>query len=321
MSFKHMKTFINSTGSTIRQSKINDAKLLMSNQFESDPSYNPNMLLWKHGVNIEKLSPIPIKTFNEKYSSSNGVNLQFNALFDYPIVVGDILYDKRRDIYWICCESFDRNEILCAGKLIRCNYMMKWQDEYKHVLEYPVFEINSTQYNSGESSNKTLTIGSSQHLITIVADKNTTSLNRGKRFFWDKNIVNPTVFKITQNDTTSMNYDKGLLRITVTEDQYNPNTDSIKKWLCDYFETSEITVIYTGSPTIRIGGSKILKVDFKETVKWSIESNTNAMLIPAGNTVKVKCPNDTSIINETIIVKAVVGNITGECELIVTGGI
>ena len=45
------------------------------------------------------------------------------------------------------------------------------------------------------------------------------------------------------------------------------------------------------------------------------------MIIPDGNKVKIKCPNDTSIINETIIIKAVVGNITGECELIVTGGI
>ena len=177
-------------------------------------------------------------------------------MIDFPIVVGDLLYDKKRNLYWICIESFDRDEILCAGKLVRCNYIMKWQDDDKNIFEYPVFEINSTQYNSGEFGDKTMTLGSSQHLITAIADKNTIALNHGHRFFWDRNTVDPTVFKLTQNDTTAMNYDKGLIKITVTEDQYNPKTDSIENWLCDYFKVSTVTITYSGNPTIRVGGTK-----------------------------------------------------------------
>ena len=316
-----MKMLIDNKGGNTRQSKINDGKLLMNNQLMTDPSYNPNMVFWQFGVDVDDLESVPIKTFNEKYSAANGINLQFDALIDSPIVVGDLLYDKRRNLYWICIESFDRDEILCAGKLVRCNYIMKWQDENTNIFEYPVFEINSTQYNSGEFSDKTMTLGSSQHLITAIADKNTIALNHGHRFFWDRNTVDPTVFKLTQNDTTAMNYDKGLVKITVTEDQYNPKTDSIENWLCDYFKVSTVTITYSGNPTIRVGGTKTLKVDTTETVTWSVESDIGANITPDGNSVKVKCINNIDYVGKTVTVKATVGNSTGECLLTVIGGV
>ena len=316
-----MKMLIDNKGGNIRQSKINDGKLLMNNQLMTDPSYNPNMVFWHFGVDVDDLESVPIKTFNEKYSAANGINLQFDALIDFPIVVGDLLYDKRRNLYWICIESFDRDEILCAGKLVRCNYIMKWQDDDKNIFEYPVFEINSTQYNSGEFGDKTMTLGSSQHLITAIADENTIALNHGHRFFWDRNTVDPTVFKLTQNDTTAMNYDKGLIKITVTEDQYNPKTDSIENWLCDYFKVSTVTITYSGNPTIRVGGAKTLNVDTTETVTWSVESDVGATITPNGNSVKVRCPNDMSFVDKTITVKATVGSDVGECILTITGGL
>ena len=316
-----MKMLIDNKGGNTRQSKINDGKLLMNNQLMTDPSYNPNMVFWQFGVDVDDLESVPIKTFNEKYSAANGINLQFDALIDSPIVVGDLLYDKKRNLYWICIESFDRDEILCAGKLVRCNYIMKWQDDNKNIFEYPVFEINSTQYNSGEFGDKTMTLGSSQHLITAIADENTIALNHGHRFFWDRNTVDPTVFKLTQNDTTAMNYDKGLIKITVTEDQYNPKTDSIENWLCYYFKVSTVTITYSGNPTIRVGGTKTLNVDTTEAVTWSVESDVGATITPNGNSVKVKCPNDMSFVDKTIIVKAIVGSDIGECVLMITGGV
>ena len=118
-----MKMLIDNKGGNTRQSKINDGKLLMNNQLITDPSYNPNMVFWQFGVDVGDLESVPIKTFNEKYSAANGINLQFDALIDFPIVVGDLLYDKNRDIHWICIESYNRDEILCAGKLVRCNYI------------------------------------------------------------------------------------------------------------------------------------------------------------------------------------------------------
>ena len=254
-------------------------------------------------------------------SEVSGYQKEFTSLITAPVQHGDTFYNEDEGLYWICTEVMCKSGLYYDGKLTRCNNILKWQDENKHIFEYPVFDINSTQYNSGEFGDKTMTLGSSQHLITAIADKNTIALNHGHRFFWDRNTIDPTVFRLTQNDTTAMNYDKGLVKITVTEDQYNPKTDSIENWLCDYFKVSTVTITYSGNPTIRVGGTKTLNVDTTETVTWSVESDVGATITPNGNSVKVKCPNDMSFVDKTITVKATVGSDVGECVLTITGGL
>lgn len=254
-------------------------------------------------------------------SEVSGYQKEFTSLITAPVQHGDTFYNEDEGLYWICTEVMCKSGLYYDGKLTRCNNILKWQDENKHIFEYPVFDINSTQYNSGEFGDKTMTLGSSQHLLTIVADENTIALNHGHRFFWDRNTVDPTVFKLTQNDTTAVNYDRGIVKLTVTEDQYNPKTDSIENWLCDYFKVSTITITYSGNPTIRVGGTKTLNVDTTETVTWSVESDIGATITPDGNSVKVKCPNNSTYVDKTITVKATVGSDVGECVLTVTGGL
>ena len=254
-------------------------------------------------------------------SEVSGYQKEFTSLITAPVQHGDTFYNEDEGLYWICTEVMCKSGLYYDGKLTRCNNILKWQDENKHIFEYPVFDINSTQYNSGEFGDKTMTLGSSQHLLTVVADENTIALNHGHRFFWDRNTVDPTVFKLTQNDTTAVNYDRGIVKLTVTEDQYNPKTDSIENWLCDYFKVSTVTITYSGNPTIRVGGTKTLNVDTTETVTWSVESDVGATIVPNGNSVKVKCPNDMSFVDKTITVKATVGSDVGECILTITGGV
>ena len=254
-------------------------------------------------------------------SEVSGYQKEFTSLITAPVQHGDTFYNEDEGLYWICTEVMCKSGLYYDGKLTRCNNILKWQDENKHIFEYPVFDINSTQYNSGEFGDKTMTLGSSQHLLTIVADENTIALNHGHRFFWDRNTVDPTVFKLTQNDTTAVNYDRGIVKLTVTEDQYNPKTDSIENWLCDYFKVSTVTITYSGNSTIRVGGTKTLNVDTTETVTWSVESDVGATITPDGNSVKVKCPNDMSFVDKTITVKATVGSDVGECVLTITGGL
>ena len=253
-------------------------------------------------------------------SEVSGYQKEFTSLITAPVQHGDTFYNEDEGLYWICTEVMCKSGLYYDGKLTRCNNILKWQDENKHIFEYPVFDINSTQYNSGEFGDKTMTLGSSQHLLTIVADENTIALNQGHRFFWDRNTVDPTVFKLTQNDTTAVNYDRGIVKLTVTEDQYNPKTDSIENWLCDYFKVSTVTITYSGNPTIRVGGTKTLKVDTTETVAWSVESDIEATIMPDGNSVKVKCTNDVNCMGKTITIKATVGNSVGKCLLTVIGG-
>lgn len=323
MSRQNMLRRISVSGLTERQTKINDAKFMLEYEFDRDISYNPNFMLCE-GVDPDH--ELPIRLWKDRYSAANGFTEQFAVKYDDKVVVGDMLYDQSNDRYWLVEESYCRDEVYWQGKITRCNELkMRWLDSEKHVLEYPVFAINSTQYNSGESGDKTIQLGSSQHLVTVIADEHTLALNHGKRFFWDRRAegIIPTVFRITQNDTTSQYYDKGLLAITCMEDQYNPNTDSIENWLCDYFDTTkEVVIVYSGSPEIRIGGLKTLHVDTEQVVTWTVDDNEDITLQPDGNNaVKIRCVKDMSLINKNIILTATLEDgSTGSCDLTIIGG-
>lgn len=329
-----MKSLIEMGGNTIRQIKINDGRLLMKDQFYSDPSYKDSFVVWEHGKKISELQSIQIKTFNEKYSAVNGFITKFNVLIDDVIPIGTVLYDTKKDIYYICGEYYDKDEIYGSGKMTRCNNWLKWKDDKGAVFNYPVFDINSTQYNSGESSAKTMTLGTAQHLITITADENTVILDHGKRFFSDKNKINPTVYKLTQNDTTSMNYgDKGVLKVTVTEDEYNPKTDSVEEWLCDYFIspiesdlTEKIEIDYSGLPQIRSGGnSKTFTAQTDSLVSWLVDLNKDQedsiILTVDGNSCKIKCLSNEKLIGSSFTLRCTDGVNMGELEISIIGGV
>jgi hypothetical protein len=317
-------------GSSIRQSKINNAKRLMENQLETDPSYNEYFVVWEYGVDIDNFVEQPIKLYNRKYSSANGYTVQFETLIDRTIPIGTVLYDTDEQIYYLCTESFNKDKILNNGKLTRCNNFLKWQDDSGKVFEYPVFDINSTQYNSGVQSDKVMTLGSTQHMLTIVADENTIALEHDKRFFSDRNTKLPTVFKLTQNDTTALNYDRGLLHLTITEDEYNPDTDSIENWLCDYIKpkiNQPIKITYAGDPIIRVGGSaKTFTANTTETVTWELitvaEQNKYITMTVTDNKCKIKCSNNELLIGSSIKLKCTdtSGNI-GELLIDIVGGV
>ena len=317
-------------GDSIRQSKINDAKRLMENQLETDPSYNEYFVIWEHDVEADDFVEQPIKLYNRKYSSANGYTVQFETLIDRTIPIGTVLYDTDEQIYYLCTESFNKDKILNNGKLTRCNNFLKWQDDSGKIFEYPVFDINSTQYNSGVQSDKIMTLGSTQHMLTITADENTIALEHDKRFFSDRNTKHPTVFKLTQNDTTALNYDKGLLHLTITEDEYKPNIDSIENWLCDYFKpkvSQPIEITYTGDPIIRVGGSaKTFTANTTETVTWELitvtEQNKYITMTVTDNKCKIKCSNNELLIGSSIKLKCTdtSGNI-GELLIDIVGGV
>lgn len=323
-----MRSRMKLDGNSIRQSKINDAKRLMENQLETDPSYNEYFVVWEYGVDIDNFVEQPIKLYNRKYSSANGYTVQFETLIDRTIPIGTVLYDTDEQIYYLCTESFNKDKILNNGKLTRCNNFLRWQDDSGKIFEYPVFDINSTQYNSGVQGDKVMTLGSTQHMLTITADENTIALEHDKRFFSDRNTKHPTVFKLTQNDTTALNYDKGLLHLTITEDEYNPNTDSIENWLCDYIKpktNQPIEITYTGNSIIRIGGSaKTFTANTTENVTWSVDNdfNGNISLIPNSNTCKIKCVFNEDIVNQTFTLSCTDKNKNiGMVEITITGGV
>ena len=230
------------SGGSLRNENIKNSQELLKETFSDDASFALGIYLWELGLkSYDDRESIQIRLYKESFSNANGVTMKFQTLIDTPIIVGDIIYDSITDKYLLCTESFNIDNVHWQGKFTLCNWILKWQNKNGDILEYPCHDVNSTQYNSGEQSNKQFTIGSSQHMITLPCDENTVVLNSPQRFFLDKNLINPTSFIVTQNDTTSYNYGKkGLVKVTLMECASNNDTDRIDLGICDYIDKDEI---------------------------------------------------------------------------------
>lgn len=234
---------MNLSGGSIREEYVFNTRKLLNETFADDPSFTLGIYFWRLGLKEyihEK--PIGIRLYGRTFSAANGVTVKFQTPYETPVVVGDIIYDTKKDEYLICTEAFDIDGIHYKGKFTLCNWILKWQKKDGTILEYPCHDINSTQYNSGEQSNRNFVIGSSQHMLTLPCDENTKELSSPQRFYLDKATINPTSFIVTQNDTTSYNYgEKGLVKVTVYEYPNNSATDRPDLGICDYIDVSNET--------------------------------------------------------------------------------
>lgn len=309
------------SGNSLRNENIKNSQEFLVSTFDDDASLSLGIYLWELGLDsYDKQEPIGIRLYERSFSNANGVTVKFQTLIDTRINVGDIIYDSIADEYLICTEAFNINNVHWQGKFTLCNWILKWQNKYGEILEYPCYDINSTQYNSGEQSNKQFTIGSSQHMITLPCDENTVILSSPKRFILDKNKENPTVFVVTQNDTTSYSYGKkGLVKITLFEHVLNPETDRIDLGICDYIDFRDNkkdnstpvsvakSIISYDTTIIKSGGdSQIFVGSFYDEVgvkvnkvipKWDIICDFYDQLIieTTDNQIKIGIDNDNYI--------------------------
>lgn len=257
------------SGVSLRDEYIHSTRQLLNETFADDPSFMSYIYFWRLGLKeYQNESPIGIRLYGRTFSAAQGVTVKFQSLYETPIVVGDIIYDKKEDEYLICTEAFNVDDIHFKGRFTLCNWILKWQNKDGTILEYPCYDMNSTQYNSGEQSNRNFTIESAQHMITLPCDENTMELSSPQRFYLDKATINPTSYIVTQNDTTSYNYgNKGLVRVTVYAHPNNSVTDRPDLGICDYIDMS--------------AGSKNAGTTVKETCcrasKAVIEYNTTVI--------------------------------------------
>ena len=228
------------SGGSIREEGIFNTRKLLKETFADDPSYVSGVYFWRLGLKeYDKESPIEIRLYGRTFSAANGVTVKFQTLYNTPVVVGDVIYDSKEDQYLICTEAFNIDDIHFKGKFTLCNWILKWQNKDGIILEYPCYDMNATQYNSGEQSNSHFTVDSSQHMITLPSDENTIELCSPQRFYLDKATMNPSTYIVTQNDTTSHNYGKkGLVKLTVFACPNNIDTDRPDLGICDYIDMS-----------------------------------------------------------------------------------
>ena len=171
MSLQLMKERIKQSGKSLYEEQIKDAQDILADGFTDDVSCAKHIFFWIPGEKPQKGSHIYIKFYDRKYSSANGNMKSFLTHNNDKIEVGDYIYDEEENTYWICTESFHVDNIHYEGKFTQCNWVLRWQRPDGTILEYPCLDLNSTQYNSGESGNNTLKLGSAQHMEKVQANR------------------------------------------------------------------------------------------------------------------------------------------------------
>ena len=230
------------------------------------------------------------RIFDRKFVDNVHHKITVETILDEDFIeCGDYLeYDG---MVWLCLNSYSFHKLYCRATFISCDWKIYWINANGELKSQYVIDQNSTQYNSGESGNSTMTLGTAQHMLKMQCNDDTILLDSPQKFAIDKNIKKPTCYKVTQNDNTSYNYGKGLCCITVSETQLNQETDKLitledgtQVWVCDYIETSTptpptSTPDETADLSTVISGNTNLKVGFSRTY-------TATLLDKDGNTVE-----------------------------------
>lgn len=153
-------------------------------------------------------------------------------------------YIKARNRFWMIHSMPDNNKIYEKAVAWQCKYFIRFISPLSgKIVEYPVYDINSTQYGSGETTKEYMSIGTAQHLLYIPYNEETILIDSGFRFLIDKNHENPTAYRLAQVDPVaySCGEDDGLIQWTIVESQYDKETDNRELLIADYYGRSELS--------------------------------------------------------------------------------
>lgn len=205
------------------------------------------------------------RIFDRKFVDSIHHKITVETIVDEDwMECGDYLeYDG---MIWLCLNSYSFHKLYCRATFMSCDWKICWVNNKGEIKSQYVIDQNSTQYNSGEFGNSVITLGSSQHMLKMQCNEDTVLFDSPQKFAIDRNVKKPTCYKVTQNDTSSYNYGKGLCCVTVSEAQLNPETDKLvtlldgtQVWICNYEKPS--TTLSPSSPPDETTISKVMKIE------------------------------------------------------------
>ena len=270
MSLQLMKERMKITGHTPREEMIRDGQNLLKEELEHDSSYSSTMFFYDSNNKVDdRLANL--RVYGRKNSSLNGNYMNFLTTYDNPIKIGDYIHDTKDDTYWLVYNSFNVNDVQYEGKLIQCNYPLKWQLSNGKVVERWANIVSASKYDTGETGNATIVLSSNNFTVLIGYCEEGYELE-GKRVFIDKRNVNPEkVFKMTRGDDVL--FDSGnmgsLFSFIADKTELNKDEDRPDLKLCNYIEINteedpttppenpdemtDLSVTISGATNLRIG--------------------------------------------------------------------
>lgn len=267
-----MKERIKQSGFTAREEMIIDGQNLLKEELEHDSSYSPTVYFYDPVLGKDD-RPAKLRIYNRKFSSLNGNYENFLTTYDNPVKIGEYIHDTKDDTYWLVYNSFNVNDVHYEGKLIQCNYILRWQLSDGTIVERHANIVSASKYDTGTTGNSVIVLSSNNYTVLIGYCEEGFELE-DKRVFIDMKSNNPTkVFKMTRADDVIYNSD-GIGRILgfiADKTELNRSTDRPDLRLCDYIDPSIPLPPQPDNPDkitnlcATISGNKNLKVGFPRT--------------------------------------------------------
>lgn len=343
MSLELMKKRIAQSGISPREEMIIDGQNVLKEELKHDPSYSPTLFLYN---TVEKIDDkcANLRVYGRKYSSLNGNYMNFLTSYDNPIKIGNYLHDTKDNTYWLVYNSFNVNDIHYEGKLIQCNYLLKWQLLNGTIVERWANIVSASKYDVGENGNNTLIMPSNNFTVLIGYCEEGFDLE-GRRVFIDKKTHKPTkVFKFTRSD--DILFDSGdmgsLLSFIADKDNLDMNSDRQDLRLCNYIDVSdtpiqpdnpnEITVLsatINGIKKLKLGLSRTYtatimdsngnEIVWDDTFSWDVQADFEVSKIINGNKIELVIEDETLIGSSFLVCVIKDNNVLTQTNVTIVG--
>lgn len=287
MSLRLMKERMKISGISPRDEMIRDGQNLLKEELEHDTSYSPTMYFYD-AENEKDDRLANFRVYGRKNSSLNGNYMNYLTTYDNPVKIGDYIHDTKDDTYWLVYTAFNVNDIEYTGKLIQCNYLLKWQLSDGKIVKRWTNIVSASKYDTGENGNSTIVLSSNNFTILMGYCDEALELEE-KRVFIDIRKPPKKVFKITRGDDVL--YNAGsigmLLSFIADKTELNKDKDNQELGICDYVspttptppkpsnpdETADLSAKISGNTNLRIGVTRTYTVTLSDkegnAVQWN----------------------------------------------------
>ena len=287
MSLQLMKERMKISGISPRDEMIRDGQNLLKEELEHDTSYSPTMYFYD-AENEKDDRLANFRVYGRKNSSLNGNYMNYLTTYDNPVKIGDYIHDTKDDTYWLVYTAFNVNDIEYTGKLIQCNYLLRWQLSDGKIIQRWTNIVSASKYDTGENGNSTIVLSSNNFTILMGYCDEALELEE-KRVFIDIRKVPKKVFKITRGDDVL--YNAGsigmLLSFIADKTELNKDKDNQELGICDYIhpstptppkpsnpdETADLSAKISGNTNLRIGVTRTYTVTLSDkegnAVQWN----------------------------------------------------
>lgn len=275
MSLRLMKERMKISGISPRDEMVRDGQNLLKEELEHDTSYSPTMYFYD-AENEKDDRLANFRVYGRKNSSLNGNYMNYLTTYDNPVKIGDYIHDTKDDTYWLVYTAFNVNDIEYTGKLIQCNYLLKWQLSDGKIVQRWANIVSASKYDTGENGNSTIVLSSNNFTILMGYYDEALELEE-KRVFIDIRKVPKKVFKITRGDDVIYNAGSMgmLLSFIADKTEFNNETDNQELGICDYVSPTTPTPPQPSNPNGTADLSA--EITFKGTQELKIGGNTKTL--------------------------------------------